>query len=123
MPRQDVEFFEIPLPHLLSQGEHLDDFWMTTFPKKLHEPLVRKHGAAGQRVVGWGIDIKEELNWRCILFFISAVLLLTGVGVVIYVVVASDPSSAFGLGAYLVAVITTFIAYQYFAWRDDLGDS
>ena len=96
---------------------------MTTFPKKLHEPLVRKHGAAGQRVVGWGIDIKEELNWRCILFFISAVLLLTGVGVVIYVVVASDPSSAFGLGAYLVAVITTFIAYQYFAWRDDLGDS
>lgn len=117
---EDVEFLHIPLPHLLKPGPHVDKFWITTFPKKLNEQLVRNPGTDGQKVIGWGIRINEELNWRCVLLLLIVVLFVTGIGVVTYAMVTSDDSSAFGMGAYLVAVSTTFITYQYFAWKDEL---
>lgn len=120
VPMDDVDFLEIPLSHLLEPGDHLDNFWIKTFPKKLCEPLIRKSGADGQRVIGWGIRINEELNWRCILLLILGVLVATGISVVAYAAITSDNSSAFGMGAYLAAVFTTFLTYQYFAWKDEV---
>jgi hypothetical protein len=117
---EDVEFLHIPLPHLLKPGPHVDKFWITTFPKKLNEQLVRNPGTDGQRVIGWDIRINEELNWRCVLLLLIVVLFVTGIGVVTYAMMTSDDSSAFGMGAYSVAVSTTFITYQYFAWKDEL---
>ncbi|ENH75855.1 Nephrocystin-3 [Fusarium oxysporum f. sp. cubense race 1] len=122
VPREDIDVLHIPLPHLLEPGPHVDRFWITTFPKKLTEQLSRNPGAGGQRVIGWGIRINEELNWRCILLLLIIILVVTGISVITYALIASDGSSAFGMGAYLVAVLTTFITYQYFAWKDGLQD-
>jgi hypothetical protein len=119
VPMEDVDFLEIPLSHLLKPGDHLDKFWITTFPKKISEPLVRRCGVDGQRVIGWGIRINEELNWRYVLLLTFGILVVTGISVVSYAVITSDKSSAFGMGAYLVAVFTTYITYQYFAWKDE----
>ncbi|KAM5341256.1 hypothetical protein ACJ41O_015365 [Fusarium nematophilum] len=102
-----------------TRGPHLDTFWITTFPKKLSEELRRPAGG-GQRVIGWGIRVNESLNWSLILFSILIIFLLTTVGVIIYSTATSDSSSAFGLGAFLAALMTVYLTYQYFAWKEDV---
>jgi hypothetical protein len=116
---EDVEFLDIPLSHLLKPGPHLDIFWMMTIPKKLGQPLTRRPGVGGQRVIGWGIRINECLNWVLILCAMLVLLVVIGVSVIAYAAITSDKSSAFGLGAYLVATFTVYISYQYFAWKED----
>ncbi|KAI1330599.1 hypothetical protein F5Y16DRAFT_338820 [Xylariaceae sp. FL0255] len=118
VPMDDVEFADIPLKHLMKPGPHTDKFWITTFPKKLDLQLVRPAGQNGQRVIGWGIHIKEKLNWPYILLVMFAMLLVSSGAVAIYAIVTSDHSSAFGLGAFLVALMTVYITYQYFAWKE-----
>lgn len=115
----DVELAEIPLSHLLKPGPHADTFWMATFPKKLREPLVRLLGADGQRVIGWGIRINEGLNWTYIMFLVLILIVAIGVMVVVYAVLTSDNSAAFGLGAILVALFTVYITYQYLTWKEE----
>lgn len=115
----DVEIADIPLQHLLKPGPHTDRFWITTIPKKLRDPLVRLPGNHSPPVIGWGVRINESLNWVIILLFILVVLFLIGVGVILYAGITSDNSSAFGLGAFLVALFTVYITYQYFAWREN----
>ena len=114
----DVEI-DIPLDHLLRPGSHTDNFWITTFPKKVKDPLIRVAGSKGQ-VVGWGIRVNESLNWLVILPSILFILMFIGASVVVYAVTTSDNSSAFGLGAFLLALFTVYITYQYFAWRDQI---
>lgn len=63
VPVDDVELANIPLPHLLKPGPHTDKFWITMFPKKIRDQLVRQPGHSGQRVIGWGIRVNESLNW------------------------------------------------------------
>jgi hypothetical protein len=46
-------------------------------------------------------------------------LVVIGVSVITYAAITADKSSAFGLGAYLVATFTVYISYQYFAWKAD----
>lgn len=115
----DVEVANIPLPHLLRPGPHLDDFWLKTFPKKLRERLIRQSGNHGQRVVGWGIHINEEINMLYVLWLLVMLLVVVGISVLIYALVTSDNASAFGLGAYLVALITVYVTYQYVAWKQE----
>jgi uncharacterized membrane protein len=119
VPMEDVELFHIPLRHLLKPGPHTDRFWMTMIPKKLRDPLVRVPGN-NQHVIGWGIRMNEKLNWVFILPSILVILLAVSVGVIIYAAATSDNSSAFGLGAFLVAIFTVYLTYQYLAWEDDI---
>jgi hypothetical protein len=116
---EDVELADIPLSHLLKPGPHTDFFWMMTIPKKLGQPLTRQPGTGGQRVIGWGIRINECLNWVVILCSMLVLLVVIGISVIAYAAITSDKSSAFGLGAYLVATFTVYISYQYFAWKVD----
>lgn len=115
----DVEFANIPLSHLLKPGPHTDQFWLATMPKKLKQPLTRIPGIHGQSVIGWGIRINEGLNWGVLLLYMLSVLLMVGVIVILYVIFTSDESSAFGLGAYLVAVIGVYSSYQYVRWKEE----
>lgn len=119
VPMDDVELAEIPLSHLLKPGPHTDRFWITTFPKKLREQLVRRPGADGQRVIGWGIRINEGLNWSYILLLTLILLIVIGLIVIVYAMTTSDGSAAFGLGAFLVAVFTVYSTYQYLAWKEE----
>ncbi|KAJ4182612.1 hypothetical protein NW759_017118 [Fusarium solani] len=120
VPMEDVELADIPLPHLLKRGPHTDKFWITMFPKKLREQLVRRPGDDGQRVIGWGIRVNESLNWAVILLSILIILIGISVGVIVYAAITSDNSSAFGLGAFLVALFTIYFNYRYFAWKEGM---
>lgn len=117
---EDVEFADIPLSHLLKPGPHTDNFWLTRFPKKIRDPLVRPRGPDGQNVIGWGIRVNECLNWTMILLSILTVLLATFASVILYATITTDNSSAFAFGAFFVAILTVYLTYQYFAWRDSI---
>ncbi|KFY67480.1 hypothetical protein V496_01551 [Pseudogymnoascus sp. VKM F-4515 (FW-2607)] len=92
---RDVEIHQVPFIHeLLKPGAHLGGFWLATFPKKLHEPLV---WATDQQVIGWGIQINEGLNWSVILSFIICCLVLTGLCVVLVAICRKDVSEVGGL--------------------------
>lgn len=116
----NVKFANIPLPHLLKSGPHTDKFWITMFPKKIRDQLVRQPGHSGQRVIGWGIRVNESLNWTVLLLLILITLLAINVIVIVYAVITADDSSAFGLGASMAALFTVYITYQYFAWKENL---
>jgi hypothetical protein len=99
---------------LLKPGPHLDNYWITTFPKKLKGRLEY---ISGQRPVGWGIIINEGINWFVLLFGVLVILLATGFVVVIYAAFTKDVSSATGIGAYLVAILSLVVTVQYFWWQ------
>lgn len=114
----DVRFRDIPLPHLLKPGPHTDEFWKTMFPKKIRDPLIRQSGHNGQHVIGWGIRINESLDWTALLFSILLGLVTISVVVIVYAVTTANDSSAFGLGAFMAALFTVYMTYQYSAWRE-----
>ncbi|KAJ6779418.1 hypothetical protein PWT90_10548 [Aphanocladium album] len=113
--RSDID--NIPLAHLLKPGEHYDEFWLSTFPKKLREELHRPAGTM-QPVIGWGIRIHQSLNWTIALSALLFMLILISVVVVAYSVVTGDASAAFGLGAYLAALLSIWLTYHYFSWKE-----
>jgi hypothetical protein len=116
---QDVELASIPLLHLLKPGPHTEDFWINMFPKKLLTPLVRPSGPGGQLVVGWGIRINETLNWAVVLLWLVVTLVAISIVVIAYSAITSDNSSAFGLGAYLVALVAIYSSYHFMSWMDE----
>lgn len=120
VPMKDVELADIPLRHLLKPGPHFDNFWLSTFPKKIRDPLARLPGPDGQHVIGWGIRVNECLNWTMILLSILIILLVTCASVIIYATITTDKSSAFAFGSFMVAMLTVYLSYQYFAWREDI---
>lgn len=102
--------------HFRQRGPHLEYFWYDTVPKKVDGGLFRPPGTRGS-VVGYGIRINERLNASLVLRWLLVALILTGASVVIYAVCTRDNSSAFGLGAYLIAVLTVYVSLQYEAWK------
>ena len=115
-PMPDSQAVTVPLSHLLKPAQHHNRFWVTTIPKKIGYPVIREPGFDGQ-VIGWGIRINEGLNWILIMFLIFVLLLAVGAIVTVYAMITTDKSSAFGLGAYLVATITVYFTFQYLSWQ------
>lgn len=91
-------------------------FWYTRVPKKLDEPLFWPPDT-DEDVLGYGIRIKEKLNIVLVLCWALVGLVLTGVAVVLCAARTGDNSSAFGLGAYLVALLAIYIPLQYESWK------
>lgn len=85
-------------------------------PKKVDGALYRPSGTI-EDVVGYGVRINERLNDVLVLWWSFVFILVTGVFVYLYSRCTSDDSSAFGLGAYLVAVFTVYIQLQYAWWK------
>lgn len=114
-PAVDAEVLSIPkFSHLLKPGIHSYDFWLKTFPKKLRAEL--DHQPA---VVGWGLIIHEGWDTVVLLSSILGLTILVGVAVLIYAVITHDASSAFGLGAYAIAVVTLMFTVKYWAWQEN----
>ena len=98
----EVEVLSIPkFSHLLKPGIHSYEFWLKTFPKKLRAELAYQPA-----VVGWGLIIHEGWDWVVLLSNMLGLTILVGVAVVLYAIFTHDPASAFGFGAYAIAVIT-----------------
>jgi hypothetical protein len=110
----DIEVLSIPqFSHLLKPGIHSYDFWLKTFPKKLRAELTYQPA-----VVGWGLIIHEGWDWVVLLSNMLVLTILVGVAVVLYAIFTHDPASAFGFGAYAMAVITLLFTVKYWAWQD-----
>ncbi|KAF9880770.1 hypothetical protein CkaCkLH20_01812 [Colletotrichum karsti] len=121
VPMIDVAIASIPLWHLTRPVQHSDMYWIKTFPKKMRYPLRREPGVYGKPIIGWGIRVNEAFHWKHFLFLILAVSIGISIIVAIYVGVTSDASSAFGLGAFLAALVAIYIPHQYFAWKEKLN--
>lgn len=106
----------INLWHMRRPGPHTEVYWYNTVPKKVDGALYRPSGTI-EDVVGYGVRINERLNDVLILWWSFIFMLVTGVVVYVYSRCTSDDSSAFGLGAYLVAVFTVYIQLQYAWWK------
>lgn len=67
--------------------------------------------------MGWGLIVHETWDWVVIFTTALIFMVLLGVGVALYAVLAHDASSAFGLGAYLVAIIMLVGTLKYWSWQ------
>lgn len=112
----DAEILTMNLWHMRKDGPHTECFWYDVVPKKLNEGLFRPPGTRGH-VYGYGIRIHEKLNKLLVLWWILIAVVVTGISVAVFALFTEDNSSAFGLGAYLVAVLTVYIPLQYEVWK------
>lgn len=117
VPMIDAEILTMNLWHMRKDGPHTECFWYDVVPKKLDEGLFRPRGTRGH-VLGYGIRINERLNVSLILCWMLVGGVLTGVAVVVFSACTGDDSSAFGLGAYLIALLAIYIAWQYEVWKE-----
>ncbi|KAG6362806.1 hypothetical protein INS49_007900 [Diaporthe citri] len=102
--------------HMRRPGPHTEVYWYNTVPKKVDGALYRPSGTVGD-VVGYGVRINERLNDVLVLWWCFVFILATGVFIYVYSRCTSDDSSAFGMGAYLVAALTVYIQLQYAWWK------
>lgn len=102
--------------HMRRPGPHTEVYWYNTVPKKVDGALYRPSGAA-EDVMGYGVRINERLNDVLVLWWSFIFILATGVLIYVYSRYTGDSSSAFGLGAYLVAAFTVYIQLQYAWWK------
>ncbi|CRK20573.1 hypothetical protein BN1723_000387 [Verticillium longisporum] len=122
----DIPLDHIPLDHLMESGQHLDDFWLTTFPTKLREPLVRRGGGVSGSIprepcIGWGIRMNKEVSkiYRLRLLHIAVVLVLV-VTILHGKFVASWGTE---LGQFLLAILVLWLLFQYRVWTQGSGDN
>ncbi|KAL0929897.1 uncharacterized protein CTRU02_215106 [Colletotrichum truncatum] len=114
----DVAIDSIPLWHLTQPGlQHSDNYWITTFPKKLQGQLHRQPGTR-EKVIGWGIRINEHFNWGLFFSLLFLIFVIIWAIVAIYLACRADDSSGFGLGAFLTALVAIYMPFQYFAWKE-----
>lgn len=111
----------IPLWHELKYpGPHLRHQWYNAAAKKVDGRLFDDpfpNFDSIPNIEGFGIRINERLNDVLILWWSWVGLLLVGVFTFVYSRCTGDSSSAFGLGAYLVAVFAVYIQLQLAWWR------
>lgn len=110
----------IPLWHELRYpGPHLGHQWFNAAAKKLDGRLFNTPlpNDCLPDIVGYGIRVNERLNEVLILWWSWVAILITGIFVLVYIRWTGDHSSAFGLGAYLVAALAVYIQLQYAWWR------
>lgn len=86
-------------------------------PARIRNSSYANYLRAGRipNIVGYGIRINERLNDVLILGWAWLAILVTGIFIFVYAKCTGDHSSAFGMGAYLVAALTIYIQLQY-AW-------
>lgn len=102
--------------HMRRPGPHTEVYWYNTVPKKVDGALYRPSGTV-EDIVGYGVRINERLNDVLVLWWSFISILVTGVFIYVYSRSTGDNSSAFGMGAYLVAAFTVYIQLQYAWWK------
>ena len=96
---------------------HTSDTWMQRLPKKLHDSLLSSRGQPAP--ISWGIHINETPNWYLIFLTIFLLLLASGIFSITWAAVTKDVQGAFGMGAYVVAVLTAGMTALFFKCSED----
>ncbi|KAF2733914.1 hypothetical protein EJ04DRAFT_258658 [Polyplosphaeria fusca] len=95
---------------------HQEDTYFVRFPKRLNSPLCDPHSSEDH---GWGVYIIEGpnrvvLTWCCVV-----ILVLSFVISITYSVVMKTQEQGFGIGQWMVAVLTAVLAALYFQWEEN----
>ena len=94
---------------------HPENIYLERLPKKLGNPL-NKPPLVGP-AYGWGIHIIEGpdkvlLTWCCF-----GILVISFLVSVIYAIVMDTQEQGFGIGQWIVSVLTAALAALYFQWE------
>jgi hypothetical protein len=85
---------------LLKPGQHLQDFWLQIFPKRLDEAMNFVPKIPNLNI-GWGIRIIDGVNWESVTF-VAMILLSFSAGIgIVYSAIAHDVGAAFTIAAFL----------------------
>lgn len=98
-------------PHTIEDGQTLA---LNQFPKKLHQRLAAK---LDREAVGWGIYIREGLDWNKIwALMIGAFVAGSLIFGVLWTVLEHDIQGAFGVASWWLTMCTVVLGY--FATRE-----
>jgi hypothetical protein len=98
-----------------NHNSHQEDTYLLRLPKRLNSPLCDPRLSEDH---GWGIYIIEGTNrvvltWCCVF-----IVVLSFVVSVAYSVIMKKQEQGFGIGQWMIAVLTTILAALYFQWED-----
>lgn len=101
--------------HQYANG-HKEAAYLDKFPKRLDPPLCNPQSPDDH---GWGTHIIEGpnrvvLTWCCVV-----VLLASFVVSVVYSMLMKTQEQGFGIGQWMVAVLTTMLAALYFQFEEN----
>ena len=100
--------------HGLEGGKSYNDTkFLKRLPKKL-ETSILSEGGVSELPFGWGVHIIEGPNTALISWIVFAVLLLSFVVSVVFAKSANTQEQGFGIGQWLVAVLSAALAAAYF---------
>jgi hypothetical protein len=85
------------------------------FPKRLNLPLCNPQS---QDDHGWGIHIIEGPNRVLLTWLCVSALMVSFIVLVAYAVVMKTQEQGFGIGSWMVAVLTTSLAAVYFQFEE-----
>ena len=97
---------------------HTSNTWMQRLPKKLNDSLLST-GGDEPAPVSWGIHINETPDWYLIFTTVFLTLLASGVFSITWAGVTKDVQGAFGIGAYVVAVLTAGMTALFFKCSEE----
>jgi hypothetical protein len=90
------------------QGKHASakrSLFLNRLPKKVGESILAQDDEENLRL-GWGVYIVEGLNWPVISWCMFGILLLSFIVSICYALLMKTQESGFGIGQWLVAVLT-----------------
>jgi hypothetical protein len=101
-------------------GEHREDIWLQRLPKKLNESiLVATQGQSDPDLLfGWGVHIIDGANHSFLGLLLAVLILITFVVSVVVYGIAHTQEQAFGIGSYLIALVTCLMGAIYFKLTD-----
>jgi hypothetical protein len=94
------------------QGKHASakrGLFLNRLPKKVGESILAQDDEETLHL-GWGVYIVEGLNWPVISWCMFGILLLSFIVSICYALLMKTQESGFGIGQWLVAVLTAALA-------------
>jgi len=96
-----------------------DKIFYDRLPKKLVTSMLRQ-SKGGTLNLGWGVHIIEGPNKPLIAWMVTAIVAASFAVALVYDIVRKNPDSGFGIGQWLVAVLTTALTALYFHLQDEV---
>lgn len=96
-------------------GSHPFQTYLSRLPKKVERSMYQEQSE--DLVFGCGLHIIEGPHKALLLWIVCAILVLSGVVSVVYAVVMKSEEQGFGIGQWIVAVMSTALAALYYQWE------
>lgn len=101
--------------HYMDATGHGDDFFFKRLPKKVGSSLANQQSAT---TFGWGVHIIEGPNKVVLSWCTFLCLALSLIVSALYCYLWQTQEQGFGIGQWMVAVLTAAMAALYFQWAE-----